>query len=319
MLNPLCRGLYLTTLLSTGAVFGHFQHLVAPPFNLHHCLAMHVKARGRKYPGTIIERNHIPDEYVDWSVPYRKYCPIGYTDRLVLKGPVWSDPDISEVQPRVPLKFNALDQVYNVDRTSFTGIYEVVDGLPRNPSGRTGMWARGLLGRWGPNHAADPLVTRWKHDEQGNRSFTDGKPVLEFVAIKRKDSGEWAIPGGMVDPGDTVSNTLKKEFGEEALNSMEMSASESRRLQAKLENLFKHGTEVFRGYCDDPRNTDNAWMETVAVNYHDDDGRVFDQFNLSAGDDAGAVKWTEISRELSLYASHSAMVKRVAEMHNAYY
>ena len=48
----------------------------------------------------------------------------------------------------------------------------------------------------------------------------------------------------MVDPGDTVSNTLKKEFGEEALNSMEMSASEGRRLQAKLENLFKHGTEV---------------------------------------------------------------------------
>lgn len=23
----------------------------------------------------------------------------------------------------------------------------------------------------------------------------DGKPVLEFVAIKRKDTGSWAIPG----------------------------------------------------------------------------------------------------------------------------
>ena len=83
-------------------------------------------------------------------------------------------------------------------------------------------------------------------------------------------------------------------------------------------SLYSH-FQVFKGYCDDPRNTDNAWMETVAVNYHDEDGRVFDQFNLSAGDDAGAVKWTEISRELSLYASHSAMVKKVAENHNAYF
>uniref|UniRef100_A0A493TA46 Uncharacterized protein n=1 Tax=Anas platyrhynchos platyrhynchos TaxID=8840 RepID=A0A493TA46_ANAPP len=30
----------------------------------------------------------------------------------------------------------------------------------RNPAGRTGLTGRGLLGRWGPNHAADPIVTR---------------------------------------------------------------------------------------------------------------------------------------------------------------
>ena len=33
--------------------------------------------------------------------------------------------------------------------------------FPRNPIGRTGMIGRGLLGRWGPNHAADPVVTRY--------------------------------------------------------------------------------------------------------------------------------------------------------------
>lgn len=27
--------------------------------------------------------------------------------------------------------------------------------------GRTGMSGRGLLGRFGPNHAADPIVTRY--------------------------------------------------------------------------------------------------------------------------------------------------------------
>ena len=30
--------------------------------------------------------------------------------------------------------------------------------------------------------------------------------------------------------------------------------------------------QVYKGYVDDPRNTDNAWMETVAVNFHDETG-----------------------------------------------
>ncbi len=80
------------------------------------------------------------------------------------------------------------------------------------------MIGRGLLGKWGPNHAADPVVTRlltaciislcissltcmrlcvvrWKRDEGGNQLLNNGKPILEFVAIKRRDNGEWAIPG----------------------------------------------------------------------------------------------------------------------------
>lgn len=40
------------------------------------------------------------------------------------------------------------------------GVYEVIDGIPRNPIGRTGVCGRGQLGKWGPNHAADPVVTR---------------------------------------------------------------------------------------------------------------------------------------------------------------
>lgn len=32
--------------------------------------------------------------------------------------------------------------------------------LTSNPMGRTGVVGRGLLGRFGPNHAADPIVTR---------------------------------------------------------------------------------------------------------------------------------------------------------------
>lgn len=39
-----------------------------------------------------------------------------------------------------------------------------------------------------------------------------------MVAIQRYDNKLWAIPGGMVDPGEKVSSTLKREFMEEALD-----------------------------------------------------------------------------------------------------
>ena len=38
-------------------------------------------------------------------------------------------------------------------------------------------------------------LLRWKRDATGGKVMQDGKPVLEFVAVKRKDTGDWAIPG----------------------------------------------------------------------------------------------------------------------------
>ncbi|KXJ18286.1 ADP-ribose pyrophosphatase, mitochondrial [Exaiptasia diaphana] len=75
--------------------------------------------------------------------------------------------------------------------------------------------------------------------------------------------------------------------------------------------------QIYKGYVDDPRNTDNAWMETLAVNFHDDTGKAFDRFFLQAGDDAGAVKWMEISYGLELYANHVEMIHNVARVHGA--
>lgn len=41
------------------------------------------------------------------------------------------------------------------------------DRRPRNPIGRTGLRGRGSLGSWGPNFAADLLVTRWVPGSNG--------------------------------------------------------------------------------------------------------------------------------------------------------
>lgn len=48
----------------------------------------------------------------------------------------------------------------------------------------------------------------------------------------------------MVDPGHTVSATLKKEFGEEALNSLELPEEEQEKLQNMLTKLFQNGQTV---------------------------------------------------------------------------
>ena len=61
----------------------------------------------------------------------------------------------------------------------------------------------------------------------------------------------------MVDPGEGISETVKREFQEEAGRS---SIDES-----VIRRLFSNGVKLYESYADDPRNTDNAWMETIAM------------------------------------------------------
>ena len=256
-------------------------------------------------------RAPVPADKVPFSVAYPEYAPVDYTAPSVKAGPIWADKDITGTKHE--MKFNTVDG--KVNRVSHYGEYKVVDGVPVNPVGRTGIKGRGLLGKWGPNHAADPVVTRWKRDDKGNEVKVGGKSVLEFVGIKRRDTGEWAIPGGMVDAGDTVSATLRKEFGEEALASLDMPKEEQERVMRLTGQLFAgSGTTLYRGYVDDPRNTDNAWMETVAVNFHDT-GNLFSAFKLKAGDDAGAVSWISVDKSIKLYANHRSFIE-AAVAHN---
>ncbi|KAK9534844.1 hypothetical protein VZT92_007264 [Zoarces viviparus] len=278
--------------------------------------ASHLKSRCPQYPGSKIKRFLVPDDKVGWSQNWPQYNPVSHTDPSVEKKPVWADPDIGSFSP----KFNAVDGA--VDRTSFEGSYKIEKGKPLNPHGRTGVTGRGLLGRWGPNHAADPIVTRWKVDAKQAKIFhsVSKRPILQFVSIKRKDCGEWAIPGGMVDPGEQVSLTLQREFSEEALNSLAVPSSERAKISERISKLFKSpGFQVYKGCVDDPRNTDNAWMETVAVNFHDESGNSVSELPLQAGDDAGQVQWVDVDSSFPLYANHSHFLELVAKEKKAHW
>lgn len=61
----------------------------------------------------------------------------------------------------------------------------------------------------------------------------------------------------MVDPGEDVAETVKREFREEA--------SRDGLDDSIVKRLFANGYKLYQSYVDDPRNTDNAWMESVAM------------------------------------------------------
>jgi ADP-ribose pyrophosphatase len=123
----------------------------------------------------------------------------------------------------------------------------------------------------------------------------------------------------MFDPEDkTASLAAVRELAEET------GINRSREAPLNLHEMlkwFKTITvsfgEVYTGYSDDPRNTDNAWMETSAylwlvkkgVNFHID----------KKGEDTVKVGWFEITPDLlgnrpvhgkKLFASHSFILRK---------
>lgn len=138
--------------------------------------------------------------------------------------------------------------------------------------------------------------------------------ILQMIAIQRRDNGMWAIPGGMVDPSEKICATLKREFIEETLHKSNSSTE-------KIIDAFfnENSTEIYSGYVDDPRNTDNSWMETTACHFHDDTVHVLNSLKFKAGSDAKHVKWLDIDRNMNLYANHKDFVERVAAGLNAHW
>jgi len=257
---------------------------------------LHVNARGKHpaYP----ERAVVPDENVPWSVPWASYSPTVFTHDAVIandctvKQGGWADPtSVTTVGADEWAKRMSHEGPINFD----------AQARPLNPRGRTGIADRGLLGKWGPNHAADPVVTRWHPTDKGR---------LQMVAIQRRDVGQWAIPGGMVDAGEAVSVTVRREFTEEAGNITD--EAERVKFEAMASSLFGGGVVVYKGYVDEPRNTDHAWIETAVFHMHCS-AEVGSLLPLNAGDDAVGVRWFDIGPENpNLYPPHQAWVGKVA-------
>ncbi len=204
------------------------------------------------------DRFPVPNNKRSWDVPFPEYNP-PYPLFEHLSDKPWRKPELKDLTH-----------------------------APKNPYGRTGIEGRGILGEWGPNYAADPIITRYDP--------TTGK--LLVLLIMRGDTGEWAIPGGMVDPGEKLSVTASRELQEETGIAIAMDDAR----------------QIYQGFVDDCRNTDRAWMETVVFHKHlDNDLSLKIEKNKLVSHDAHEVKsiqWVpyDDKRLLNLYASHTAFI-----------
>ena len=161
--------------------------------------------------------------------------------------------------------------------------FEVIDGRPVNPSRRTGVrHGRGALGHWGEALAADAIVLA--DDNDGQRWL---------LMVERGDGHGWALPGGMVEPGEDPADAAVRELG-----------AETGLQRPRAEWDWDVAPPV---YVPDPRASDEAWIVTVACRTWI--GRYSDPAllpNVAGGDDAKQAAWIradsydELAGELAL-------------------
>ena len=225
----------------------------------------------------------VPAGFKDWKKPFPDYLPREYTADVVcendrqVKAGGWADP------PDVSMEEIA-------KRPQNSGI-EFRGGLPLNPLGRTGICGRGLLGKWGANCAADPIIIRL------NGEF------WQVLVIVRKDSGQIALPGGMVDDGEDIPTALFREAAEETGTALDV-------IQKVLDEPGVYIGDVYEGPVDDPRNTDNAWMVTQARLFYIDGFESSNMISTKSDDpDVAGVFWRNIHDISEMYADHLKWVR----------
>ncbi|XP_035685394.1 ADP-ribose pyrophosphatase, mitochondrial-like [Branchiostoma floridae] len=282
-------------------------------------------------------------QFADEVDPSTQQPPPVWNDVVGYKMQIWHEGEGGEREQ--------LEEVMEVDRRSWIedkdkGVsirYNIMaEDVPQNPMGRTGLRGKGALFRWGPNHSMLAICTRWKHavdpatgDEQEEYLLVEGKRVLEFLSYKEPDFEEWAIPGAMTAGLESKYSVLHRAFCTKALG--KQPAVVDRHMdESKVKQLFEAYTAderdcpsserddsietfsaamIYRGYVDDPRNTDSAWVETEAWHFHYESGESFlEEEMVTAGS-----RWQEVSRHVKLFASHASVIQEAAARLNAYF
>jgi ADP-ribose pyrophosphatase len=135
-------------------------------------------------------------------------------------------------------------------------------GRPLNPTGRTGLAGRGLLGLWGSNLSVMGVLVR----------AVGAAGSLEVALGQEGDQGRLELPKGFVLPGEDP------EAGVRRVLEAETGCCPS-----------SPGEELSAGYAYDPRQTDHAWVETQALLFLDEEGSLPDL--LVPGGDFEEIKW----------------------------
>jgi ADP-ribose pyrophosphatase YjhB (NUDIX family) len=136
------------------------------------------------------------------------------------------------------------------------------DGQPLHPYGHVTRWrwGRNGLGRWGETRTADMGVTCTYRG-------------VRYLLLVRRDTGEWALPGGFVDPGESIGEAAVRELREETGLVVDLAACR----------------ELAPRVVDDPRSSDRAWIVTTV--FLVDLGEVSELPAVAGASDAQQAAW----------------------------
>ncbi len=274
---------------------------------------IYFQAQNDTYLG-LVKKIQVPEDKKGWEVPWPDYDPIDYTSPDI-PGKPFTDLSISD--PCFKPRWNAVDGP--VIRLSSEGTYNIVNGRPLNPRGRMGIKGRGILGRWGPNHAAYAIVTRWKEiNEDGVTNNDTNKHILQFIAIRRHADGKLVIPGGIVSQEEPTA-TAERQFLEEIGDLETKSLWAKVKLEDQIIRTFENPVIIHSGYINDPRNTDNAWIETTITWFHNESHKNLDTLALHVGNDTESIEWVDIDHNLKLYSDHLLFLKAAVDKLGAHW
>ena len=128
----------------------------------------------------------------------------------------------------------------------------------------------------GPNYTADSVII---------------SPIAQKILLIKRSSGEWALPGGFVNPEEDSFTAAIRETREETGTII----SDSPIL-------------IYKGLVNDPRNSQTSWIETSAYLFI-----VNELSEVSGQDDAIDAAWLPLNNLPKLYASHDEIVARAID------
>lgn len=210
------------------------------------------------YAGVRAPGARVPAVMRPWSVTWPGYTPANLNPPESLEGRAGSDAEVTVKAMQTP------DDVPPAEwlRRSAAALvpFDLDDrGWPLNPGGRTGKTGNtSLLRHWGENTAADCVV----------RS-DDG-----YVLMIRRDTLRlWALPRWMTEPDEDPVAAMRRALLAET--GVDVSGVDPEILR--------------RGYVEDPRETDNAWVCSVLGLFS-----IPKRVPASAAADAAEVGWFRI-------------------------